>query len=64
MMSTETVREKLDAAEGLNGKVVPYPSNIWERVWECCQGSAEVVEKELDKEESEWWRRREQYKCQ
>ena len=63
-MFPEEVRERRDAAEGLDKERVLLPLDTWERVWECCQGSAEVVEEELDEEESEWWRRRGQYERQ
>ena len=59
------VREALNIKEGAllelkveDGKILLEPLDLWERVWECCSGSAEEAEKELDKEEEKFWRKR------
>jgi AbrB family looped-hinge helix DNA binding protein len=59
------VREALNIEEGTllelrveDGKILLEPLDLWERVWRCCSGSAEEAEKELDKEEEKFWRKR------
>jgi hypothetical protein len=42
-----------------NGKILLEPLDLWGRVWKCCQGSAEEAEKELDREEENFWAKRE-----
>ena len=41
-----------------DGRIVIEEVDLWERVWNCCKGSAEEAERELDGEEEEFWRRR------
>ncbi len=62
----KAVREKLGIVEGsileleVKGQeIILRPLDLWERVWGCCQGSAEEAERELDKEEVDWWKLRE-----
>jgi bifunctional DNA-binding transcriptional regulator/antitoxin component of YhaV-PrlF toxin-antitoxin module len=45
------IRERLKIEEGAllevyveNGKLVLKPLDLWDRVWKCCRGSAEVWE--------------------
>lgn len=59
------VREALNIEEGTllelrveDGKILLEPLDLWEKVWGCCSGSAEEAEKELDKEEEKFWRKR------
>jgi hypothetical protein len=40
-------------------KLVLKPLDLWDRVWKCCRGSAEEAERELDRDEKEYWRKRE-----
>ncbi len=61
-----SVRERLKIEEGTllevyveSGKLVLKPLDLWDRVWKCCNGSAEEAERELDREE-EYWRKREE----
>jgi len=42
-----------------NGKILLEPLDLWQKVWKCCQGSAEEAEKELDREEEKFWAKRE-----
>ena len=60
----KSVREELNIAEGslleleVKGReIILRPLDLWDRVWGCCQGSAEEAERELDEEE-EWWQLR------
>jgi len=60
------IREMLSIDEGTllelrveNGKILLEPLDLWGRVWKCCQGSAEEAEKELDREEENFWAKRE-----
>ena len=53
-----SVRERLKIEEGTllevyveGGKIVLKPLDLWDRVWNCCRGSAEEAERELDREE-------------
>jgi AbrB family looped-hinge helix DNA binding protein len=62
----KSIRDSLGIIEGTllevrieNNKIVLEPLDLWDKVWKCCSGSAEEAEKELDKEEEEFWRRRE-----
>jgi AbrB family looped-hinge helix DNA binding protein len=62
----KSIRDALGIIEGTllevrveNNKIVFEPLDLWDRVWKCCSGSAEEAEEELDKEEEEFWRRRE-----
>jgi len=54
------IRERLKIEEALlkvyveNGKLVLKPLDLRGRVWKCCRGSAEEVERELDREEGEY----------
>mgnify|MGYP001770636538 CR=1 FL=1 len=41
-----------------SGRTIVEEVDLWERVWDCCKGSAEEAERELDEEEDEFWRRR------
>jgi AbrB family looped-hinge helix DNA binding protein len=59
------IREALNIEEGTllelrveNGKILLEPLDLWQKVWKCCQGSAEEAERELDKEEEEFWKKR------
>jgi len=59
------VREELNIVEGTilqlevrDREIILRPLDLWERVWGCCRGSAEEAERELDEEETEWWRKR------
>ena len=60
------IREMFSIDEGTllelrveNGKILLEPLDLWGRVWKCCQGSAEEAEKELDREEENFWAKRE-----
>ena len=60
------IREMLSIDEGTlleltveNGKILLEPLDLWQKVWKCCQGSAEEAEKELDREEENFWAKRE-----
>jgi AbrB family looped-hinge helix DNA binding protein len=62
----KSIRDALGIVEGTllevrieDNKIVLKPLNLWDRVWKCCSGSAEKAEEELDREEEEFWRRRE-----
>jgi len=64
----KSIREALGIEEGTllrirveDGKIVLEPLDLWERVWGCAKGlgSVEEAEQELDREEEEFWRRRE-----
>jgi AbrB family looped-hinge helix DNA binding protein len=62
----KSIRDALGIIEGTllevrieNNKIVFEPLDLWDKVWKCCSGSAEEAEEELDKEEEEFWRRRE-----
>jgi AbrB family looped-hinge helix DNA binding protein len=62
----KSIRDTLGIVEGTllevrieNNKIVLEPLDLWDKVWKCCSGSAEEAEKELDREEEEFWRRRE-----
>jgi AbrB family looped-hinge helix DNA binding protein len=59
------IREMLSIDEGTllelrveNGKILLEPLDLWQKVWKCCQGSAEEAEKELDREEENFWAKR------
>ncbi|MBB5254600.1 AbrB/MazE/SpoVT family DNA-binding domain-containing protein [Sulfurisphaera ohwakuensis] len=39
-------------------KIVIEKIDLWDRVWNCCKGSAEEAEKGLDEEEEEFWKRK------
>ncbi|BAB64965.1 putative antitoxin [Sulfurisphaera tokodaii str. 7] len=39
-------------------KIVIEKIDLWDKVWNCCKGSAEEAEKELDEEEGEFWKRK------
>lgn len=39
-------------------KIVIEKIDLWDKVWNCCKGSAEEAEKELDEEEEEFWKRK------
>jgi AbrB family looped-hinge helix DNA binding protein len=63
----KSVREKIGIEEGSlleliveDDKIVLKPLNLWDRVWGCMKGrgSAEEAERELDREEEEFWKRR------
>jgi looped-hinge helix DNA binding domain, AbrB family len=60
------IREMLSIDEGTllelrveNGKILLEPLDLWQKMWKCCQGSAEEAEKELDREEENFWAKRE-----
>jgi AbrB family looped-hinge helix DNA binding protein len=60
------IREMLSIDEGTllelrveNGKILLEPLDLWQKVWKCCQGSAEEAEEELDREEEKFWAKRE-----
>jgi AbrB family looped-hinge helix DNA binding protein len=60
------IREMLSIDEGTllelrveNGKILLEPLDLWQKVWKCCQGSAEEAEEELDREEKNFWAKRE-----
>jgi AbrB family looped-hinge helix DNA binding protein len=60
------IREALNIEEGTllelrveNGKILLEPLDLWEKVWKCCSGSAEEAEEELDREEENFWAKRE-----
>ncbi|MCC6005924.1 MAG: AbrB/MazE/SpoVT family DNA-binding domain-containing protein [Thermofilum sp.] len=60
------IREMLSIDEGTllelrveNGKILLEPLDLWGRVWKCCSGSAEEAEEELDREEENFWAKRE-----
>jgi AbrB family looped-hinge helix DNA binding protein len=62
----KSIRDTLGIVEGTllevrieNNKIVLEPLDLWDKVWKCCSGSTEEAEKELDREEEEFWRRRE-----
>jgi len=62
----KNVRERLKIDEGTllevyveGEKLVLKPLDLWDRVWKCCRGSAEEAERELDREEEEYWRKKE-----
>jgi AbrB family looped-hinge helix DNA binding protein len=62
----KSIRDALGIVEGTllevrveDNKIVFEPLDLWDRVWKCCSGSAEEAEEELDREEEEFWRRRE-----
>ena len=62
----KSIRDALGIVEGTllevrveDNKIVFEPLNLWDRVWKCCSGSAEEAEEEFDREEEEFWRRRE-----
>jgi AbrB family looped-hinge helix DNA binding protein len=62
----KSIRDALGIVEGTllevrieDNKIVLKPLDLWNRVWKCCSGSAEEAEEELDREEEEFWRRRE-----
>jgi AbrB family looped-hinge helix DNA binding protein len=62
----KSIRDALGIVEGTlleirieDNKIVLKPLDLWDRVWKCCSGSAEEAEEELDREEEEFWRRRE-----
>lgn len=59
------IREEIGLREGdtvrirvEDGRIIIEKVDLWERVWNCCKGSAEEAERELDGEEEEFWRRR------
>jgi AbrB family looped-hinge helix DNA binding protein len=59
------IREMLSIDEGTlleltveNGKILLEPLDLWQKVWKRCQGSAEEAEKELDREEENFWAKR------
>ena len=58
------VRERLRIEEGTllelyveGGKLVLKPLDLWDIVWKCCMGSVEEAERELDREEEEYWKK-------
>jgi len=60
------IREMLSIDEGTllelrveNGKILLEPLDLWQKVWKCCSGSAEEAEEELDREEENFWAKRE-----
>jgi AbrB family looped-hinge helix DNA binding protein len=60
------IREMLSIEEGTllelrveNGKILLEPLDLWQKVWKCCSGSAEEAEEELDREEENFWAKRE-----
>jgi AbrB family looped-hinge helix DNA binding protein len=60
------IREMLSIEEGTllelrveNGKILLEPIDLWQKVWRCCQGSAEEAEEELDGEEENFWAKKE-----
>jgi AbrB family looped-hinge helix DNA binding protein len=60
------IREMLGIDEGTllelrveNGKILLEPLDLWQKVWKCCSGSAEEAEEELDREEENFWAKRE-----
>jgi len=64
----KNVRDALGIVEGTllrvrveDGRIILEPLDLWERVWGCAKGlgSAEEAELELDREEEEFWKRRE-----
>jgi AbrB family looped-hinge helix DNA binding protein len=62
----KSIRDALGIVEGTllevrieDNKIVLKPLDLWDRVWKCCFGSVEEAEEELDREEEEFWRRRE-----
>jgi len=62
----KSIREALGIVEGTllevrieNNRIVLEALDLWDKVWRCCSGNVEEAEKELDKEEEEFWRRRE-----
>lgn len=63
----KSVREKAGIDEGMllevsaeDGVIVLRRLELWDRVWGCARGrgSAEEAERELDREEDAFWRRR------
>lgn len=67
----KSIREEAGIEEGMllevsveGNRIVFKPLDLWDRVWGCAKGrgSAEDAELELDREEEEFWRRREQEK--
>mgnify|MGYP001772584201 FL=1 len=59
------IREEIGLKEGdtvkirvEDGRIVIEKVDLWERVWDCCKGSTEEAESELDEEEEEFWKRR------
>ena len=60
------IREMLSIEEGTllelrveNGKILLETLDLWQKVWKCCSGSAEKAEEELDREEENFWAKRE-----
>ena len=49
----DTVRIRVE-----DGRIVIEKVDLWERVGNCCEGSAEEEEMRLDEEEEEFWKRR------
>ena len=39
-------------------RIIIEKVDLWDKVWKCCKGSTEEAEKELDKEEGFWEKRR------
>ncbi|RLE94181.1 MAG: AbrB family transcriptional regulator [Thermoprotei archaeon] len=63
----KSIREKAGIREGMmlvarvkDREIILSPLDLWWRVWGCCKGkgSAEDVERELDKEEKIWEEKR------
>jgi AbrB family looped-hinge helix DNA binding protein len=61
----KSIREALNIEEGTllelkveNDRILLEPLDLWGKVWKCCSGSAEEAERELDKEEEKFWRKR------
>ncbi|BFI75734.1 AbrB/MazE/SpoVT family DNA-binding domain-containing protein [Sulfurisphaera ohwakuensis] len=55
------IRDEIGLKEGDSVKITVEGNRIviekidlWDRVWNCCKGSAEEAEKELDEEEEEF----------
>ena len=47
------MKDSLIKLEAKVHEIILRPLDLWERVWGCCQGSAEEAEKELDDGEAE-----------
>ncbi|AWR99910.1 AbrB/MazE/SpoVT family DNA-binding domain-containing protein [Metallosphaera hakonensis] len=61
----KAIREEIGLKEGdvvkvkvEGGKIIIEKINLWDKVWNCCKGSAEEAEKEIDEEEERFWRRK------
>jgi len=68
----KSIREKAGIEEGMllevvvdDGKIVLKPLDLWDKVWGCGKdrGTAEDAERELDREEELFWRRRSDCSC-